>query len=39
MAENTPIPKTQEQLSQESLGLDSTALDPGVNRALQVSRD
>ena len=38
MADNTPIPKTQEQLSQESLGLDSTALDPGVNRALQVSR-
>ena len=35
MAENTPIPSSQEQLSNESLGLDSST---SVNRALQVSR-
>jgi len=38
MAENTPIPKTQEQLSQESLGQDSTAVDQGVVRAQQLTR-
>ena len=38
MAENTPIPKTQEQLSQESLGQDSTAVDQGVIRAQQLTR-
>lgn len=38
MAENTPIPKSQEQLSQESLGLTGGTVSAGVNRALQVSR-
>ena len=38
MAETPLTPKTQEQLSQESLGLDSTAVDTGVVRAQQVSR-
>tara|TARA_B100000900_G_C20495934_1_gene681592 strand:- start:238 stop:1059 length:822 start_codon:yes stop_codon:yes gene_type:complete len=36
MAENTPIPKSQEQLSNESLG--TTPIDTN-NRAYQVSRD
>ena len=38
MAENTPLPKTQDQLSQESLGLDSSTVDQGVVRANQLSR-
>lgn len=38
MADYTPLPKTQEQLSQESLELDSSPTDPGVIRAQQVSR-
>lgn len=36
MAENTPIPKSQEQLSNESLSLNTATT--SVNRALQVSR-
>jgi len=38
MAENTPLPKTQDQLSQESLGLDSSTVDQGIVRANQLSR-
>ena len=38
MAENKPIPKSQEQLSQESLGFTGVPVSAGVNRALQVSR-
>ena len=38
MAENTPLPRTQDQLSQESLGLDSSTVDQGVVRANQLSR-
>jgi len=38
MAENTPLPKTQEQLSQLSLEQDSIATDQGVVRALQLNR-